>query len=148
MFPANFLGDARPQQQSEKQPAMKIRWTRDSLRLRITPLELRALERGDRVAEILSLPGGNGWSVAVQPGASETTLTANGGQVFFLLSDVDRERLGAPDAEGVYFGGDGQPPFRYSLEKDFPCVHPRAADAREPATETFQAPEDFAARKA
>jgi hypothetical protein len=48
----------------------------------------------------------------------------------------------------VYFQTADSAPFRYFIEKDFPCVHPRAAEALEPRTETFPPPPDFEARKA
>ena len=37
---------------------MKVRWTGESLRLRITPGELAALERREAVAAALGFPGG------------------------------------------------------------------------------------------
>ena len=65
--------------------------------------------------------------------------------MLLALSAADRARLAAPDAEGVYFQSPGG--LRYVIEKDFPCVHPRGAEAREPVTETFQPPPDFERRK-
>src|SRR5215207_9087810 len=86
---------------------MKVRWTGDSLRLRITPGELAALERGEPVSEGLARVG---------------------------LTDEDVRRLAAPEAEGVY---PHTPELRLLVEKDFPCAHPHAPEAREPATERF-----------
>jgi hypothetical protein len=44
----------------------------------------------------------------------------------------------------VYFSDSS---LRYYIEKDFPCLHPRPAEASESTTETFEAPSDFAQRK-
>lgn len=126
---------------------MKVRWTCDSVRLRISPTELATLERGDPVNEELVFPGGHRWRIQIQPGV-DTGLESDARMVFFALSQPDLTLLADPDAEGVYFQHDDpQHPIRYLIEKDFPCVHPRSADAREPESETFAAPEGFAGRK-
>ena len=79
-----------------------------------------------------------------------------GCSVLLLLGDTDRERLSAADAEGVYFEvnmvdftepGSGRGVFRYYIEKDFPCIHPRAVDVMEEPTETFPTPVDFTKTK-
>ena len=76
--------------------------------------------------------------------------------MLLLLSDADRLRLSASDTEGIYFEanqadftepGSGQGVFRYYIEKDFPCIHPRAGDAMEEPTETFLTPPHFSERK-
>jgi hypothetical protein len=123
---------------------VKVRWSRSSLRLRITPTELAQITRGEEVAEELCLPGGLMWRVTVLSGP-QTALVSDNNAIHVLLSAADRERLAAPDAEGVYFQmPDG---LRYYVEKDFPCTHPRAAEALEPMTETFAAPSGFEERK-
>lgn len=123
---------------------MKVRWTQGSLRLRITPSELAAMGRGEGVGEQLKVPGGACWRVRLQPGEA-TQITSHDGDVVLLLSPSDRERLAVPETEGVYFQtADG---LRYLVEKDFPCAHPRAAEALEPPAETFIAPDDFERRK-
>lgn len=123
---------------------MKVRWSQNSLRLRVTPRELATITRGEEVREELRFPGGAAWRVAVRAGA-QTALASEGNVVQVVLSPEDRECLAVPDAEGVYFQmPDG---LRYYVEKDFPCAHPRAAEALEPATETFAAPQGFEERK-
>ncbi len=123
---------------------MKVRWNRDSLRLRVSPTELAAILGGEEVREELHLPGGAGWRVTAR-GGMHTALASEGNTARIVLSAADRERLAAPDAEGVYFQTpDG---LRYYIEKDFPCAHPRAAEALEPAAETFAAPHGFEERK-
>jgi hypothetical protein len=124
---------------------MKIRWTRNSVRLRITPSELQDLQHGQEVTETLSVPGGN-WSATIRPGAPETSLTLQQSTLVLSLADADLAQLAAPQSEGVYFNIAGEPPLRYFIEKDFPCAHPRAADALEPATETFAPSADFLER--
>jgi hypothetical protein len=126
---------------------VKIRWTEDSIRFRITPAEMARLERGEAVDVVLSLPGGGGWRAAIESGPA-TMLRAAGADVGLVLSPSDLARLTAPDAEGVYFTTDGDKPLRYFVEKDFPCVHPGAKEAKEPLTETFAPPRGFKERHA
>lgn len=129
---------------------MKIRWTNHSLRLRITPSELEALERDEVVRAELVLPGGGlpggGWRAAVCPGEA-TSIEMIEGEVRLFLSRADRDQLARPDQEGVYFQTSSPPALRYFIEKDFPCVHPRAAEILEPPGETFAAPPGFEQRK-
>ena len=123
---------------------MKVRWSQGSLRLRVTPSELATLTRGEEIRDVICFPGGTAWSVIVGS-AAQTALTSENNTAHIALSAPDRERLAAPDAEGVYFQTpDG---LRYYVEKDFPCVHKRAAEALEPVTETFVAPQGFEERK-
>lgn len=124
---------------------MKVRWTGDSLRLRITPGELAALERGDAVSEGIAFPGGGGWSVRLDPAAGAPGVAWDGGGVHVGLAAADVRRLAAPDVEGVY---PRVPGLRLMVEKDFPCAHPHAPEAREPATERFAPTPAFTARKA
>ncbi|MDQ3815599.1 MAG: hypothetical protein M3347_16915 [Armatimonadota bacterium] len=126
---------------------MKVRWTQTSVRLRITPSELEALQRGASVSEKLAFDIPGRWLAAICPGGSKTTLTFESGQLHVWLADADCQRLAAPENEGVYFELGGDPPFRYYIEKDFPCIHPRAADAQEPSSETFAPLPGFTERK-
>ena len=124
---------------------MKVRWTRDSLRLRITPSELAAIVRGEPVSEGLAFPGGDGaWAVLLDPTAAETGVAWTGGTVRVGVSADDVRRLAAPDAEGIYPHTKG---LRLLVEKDFPCAHPHAPEAREPATERFAPSPAFLERK-
>ncbi len=129
---------------------MKIRWTRNSVRFRITPSELLWLMGGDEIVEHLTLPGGS-WQVEIvvlESSHSFVMQDTNQGNVLQLvLTENELAELAAPENEGVYFSTDSEPPIRYFIEKDFPCAHPRAAEADEPATETFIAPPDFEQRK-
>ena len=124
---------------------MKVRWSRDSIRLRITPSEMAPLLAGESVAETLVFPGGASWSVQLAPN-TDTELVSEKAAVRLHLSPEDRQRLAAPDTEGVYFQTENG--LRYFVEKDFPCAHPRAAEASEAITETFDAPTGFEERKA
>jgi hypothetical protein len=124
---------------------MKVRWTGESLRLRITPAELAALERGDAVSEDLSFPGGGGWAVRLDPAAERAGVAWAEGVARVGLTADDVRRLAAPDAEGVY---PHTPDLRLLVEKDFPCAHPHVPDAREPQTERFPPTPGFASRKA
>lgn len=125
---------------------MKLRWTRHSIRFRITPSELESLVKQQSVRESLALPGG-AWVAALVPGEFETTLAMTGNELRLTLSVQDCARLADAENEGVYFETEAEPPLHYYVEKDFPCVHPRASEAADLPTETFIAPEDFAQRK-
>ena len=122
---------------------MKIRWNSQSVRLRISPSELASLEKGEAVEETLRLGGASSWRARLEPAAS-TGLKTSGVVLSFSLSAADLARLTDAENEGVYFTLDG---FRYFVEKDFPCAHPRAAEAAEPAAETFEPPVGFEERK-
>jgi hypothetical protein len=124
---------------------MKVRWTGDSLRLRITPAELGALGRGETVCEDLAFRGGGGWAVRLDPSAAEAGVSWSDGVVRVGLTGRDVERLAAADAEGVY---PHTPDLRLLVEKDFPCAHPHAPEAMEPATERFAPTPAFLERKA
>lgn len=127
---------------------MKIRWTKSSVRFRITPSELAALEQGQSIGEALCLPDNASWRVAIVPGAtSATSLWFEAGELRISLSEADLGRLAEPEREGVYFQQGTEAALRYFIEKDFPCAHPRAAGALEPPAETFAAPPGFEERK-
>jgi hypothetical protein len=128
---------------------MKVRWTEESLRLRITPSELAQLERRLPVETALTLRPGGGWNAALAvEERAETHLIQEGSVLRIALSVADLKRLLEPEAEGVYFTEDRADGIRYYVEKDFPCVHPRGVEALEPATDTFVPPDDFEERKA
>ena len=125
---------------------MKVRWNRDSIRLRITPSEFAAITSGKAVHEGIAFPGMH-WNVTLRPSDAETTLASNQHGVYVSLSEADRKTLADPETEGVYFQM-GQPAtLRYYVEKDFPCVHKPAPEAGEGASETFTPPSGFEARK-
>ena len=130
---------------------MKVRWTNSSLRLRITPSELAALLAGETVAERLAISTGGqntpdgGWAVFLGTTDAPSYLNAFGTSVTLRLSQNDRNILADPATEGVYNEQNG---VVFTVEKDFPCLHPRAAEALEPPTETFAPPPGFAERKA
>jgi len=118
---------------------MKIRWTSTSVRLRITPTELAAMMRNEIVREEIRF-GSASWSVCVVAGCAHTDYRIMDGAFIIYLSVNDREELADPEVEGIYFEPTDQSPVRLSIEKDYPCEHPRGADAKEPQTETFAAP--------
>lgn len=115
------------------------------MRFRIAPPELEKIERGEVIRE--SFPLGAGWHAAIVPANSTTTLQFLDGGVQISLSKNDRAVLSNPENEGIYFQTEGAASIRYLIEKDFPCAHPRAANAMEPATESFSAPPHFEERK-
>lgn len=125
---------------------MKVRWTDSSLRLRITPAELDALTQGQPIVTALEMPGG-GWEAQVIPHDGPTFIHMARGELYVTLAPADIARLAAPDTEGVYFATEPEPIVRYYIEKDFPCVHPRAGEAEEVPTETFSPPPGFEDRK-
>ena len=113
---------------------MKIRWTEDSIRFRIAPAELQALRAGQAVRAALPFPGG--WQAGVYLTGETTELICEAGEASLLLSRADALRLAAPENEGVYFE-QSAPRLRYYIEKDYPCEHPRPAEAQE-SSETFE----------
>ena len=125
---------------------MKVRWNRNSIRLRITPSEFEAIKAGEPVQEGITFPGLH-WNVTLRSSDGDTTLTADQHGVNFSLSETDRAALADPETEGVYFQLDQPTTLRYYVEKDFPCVHKPAPEAGEGATETFTPPSGFEARK-
>jgi hypothetical protein len=126
---------------------MKIRWTRGSVRLRITPAELEALTHSQVVTETFRLPGAGAWSAEIHPHGGQPSLDIVGGKLRLWLTLPEVARLAEPQREGVYFETSDQPPLRYYIEKDFPCVHPRTAERQEPVTETFMPDAAFLRRK-
>ena len=66
---------------------------------------------------------------AILPGEFETTLGMTGNELRLTLSTQDCARLADPENEGVYFQDEIEPPLHYYVEKDFPCVHPRASSS-------------------
>ncbi len=125
---------------------MKVRWNRDSIRLRITPLEFEAIRAGRSVHEGITFPGVP-WNVTLQPSDGKTDLVSDQHGVRFSLSEADRAKLADPETEGVYFAMTEPEALRYYVEKDFPCVHKPAPEAGEGASETFTPPSGFEARK-
>jgi len=127
---------------------MKVRWTEESLRLRITPSELAQVEQRLPVETTLMLGPGGGWRAELAAAEiAATILTQHGNTLRLTLAPADLARLLEPSAEGVYFTADRADGIRYYVEKDFPCLHPRGVEALEPATETFLPPPDFEERK-
>ena len=123
---------------------MKIRWTKDSIRFRITPSEMEQLQRGARIEEALSFGSGE-WRAQIDS-AQRHRVTFEEGRVTIELSADDLATLAIPENEGIYFHQNAVP-NRYFIEKDYPCAHPRGSEAMEPKTETFPAPDDFLERK-
>lgn len=126
---------------------MKIRWNKDSIRLRITPTEFEAITHGAAVHEGIAFPGMQFWNVTLRPSDAETTIASDSHGVYLSLSEADREKLANPEAEGVYFQIEQPAQLRYLVEKDFPCVHKPPPEAGEGTTETFVPPAGFEARK-
>jgi hypothetical protein len=122
---------------------MKIRWTHESVRLRITPTELTKLTQGRPLRETLNMPGG-GWDVRVVVGGVAMSIHAQDEVVVVELPSADVALLADPAREGVYAH---TPQLRLLVEKDFPCAHPHAAEAAEPPTERFAPTPEFVARK-
>jgi hypothetical protein len=126
---------------------MKVRWNRDSIRLRITPSEFQAIISGESVHEGIAFPGMQFWNITLRSSDAETMIASDQHGVYFSLSEADRATLADPEAEGVYFEMTQPTILRYYVEKDFPCVHKPAPEAGEGASETFTPPSGFEARK-
>lgn len=122
---------------------MKIRWTKNSVRLRITPEELGCLRDARAIDEAFAMNGDVVWRVCVAPSDNDE-LNHKSGVLMISISPSKIAELAEDHREGVYFS---QGDVRYYIEKDFPCAHPRAGEAEEVVTETFAPPPDFEARK-
>ncbi len=127
---------------------MKVRWTSDSIRFRITPGELDKLRTGGAVGISLRVPGGQ-WEATITPGDEESATELRGGganAIIVYLAPVDLYRLCEEEREGVYFHTATEGiTIQYFIEKDFPCVHPRPNEVQE-ESETFTPPSGFAER--
>ncbi len=126
---------------------MKIRWTSESVRVRIAPAELSQLQANQRLDEILDYPGGGGWCVRLIPNEDESSAFGDRETLFITLTAADIALLSEETREGVYFQ-ETDPPLRYYIEKDFPCAHPRPSEALEKPTEAFEPNAAFTERKA
>jgi hypothetical protein len=126
---------------------MKVRWTSESLRLRITPTELATLLTGEVVRVDVLLPGGGGWSLRLTSGMPASTLRSDGTHVEACVTAADIELLADGGREGVYFPATPRHPVRWYVEKDFPCAHPHAKEACETETERFVPTESYLRRK-
>lgn len=122
---------------------MKVRWTDESLRLRLTPSELAALTRGEALNQRLPV-GDGGWEIRVAPGGDRLAVAWESGVVVVSVPSGDVALLAEPDREGVYAHRPGQ---RLLVEKDFPCAHPHSDEAAEPETERFASTPGFLERK-
>jgi hypothetical protein len=124
---------------------MKIRWKYGSMRLRITPSELKDLLGGKQISERFELSNGPVWEVAICPSAEQTGLRNRGAKIQLMLSQSDQKKLASAETQGVYFLTDpsDKDSVRYFIEKDFPCIHPRAAESLEAPSETFSPPPGF-----
>jgi hypothetical protein len=127
---------------------MKVRWTSESVRLRITPDELAGLERGEVQRQEVTFPGGSGWAVRVEPESASLGLRWVEGVLLVHLSRSDVERLTEADREGIYLGASSSSGIRLLLEKDFPCAHPHSEEAAEPETGRFAPTPSYLTRKA
>lgn len=119
---------------------MKVRWRADSLRLRVSPSELEALQAGEPVTETAAFPGG--WTMTLRRGDRTRMFAEQPGALSLVLSEAALTELCLPEAEGVYFS---EGSYRFFVEKDFPCAHPRPSAAQE-SSETFAPPPGFAER--
>ena len=126
---------------------MKVRWTEESLRLRITPDELQQLLQGRRVGTRLAFPGGGCWRVEVDPACTRLGVAWREGAVAVQMAPGDVARLAEPDREGVYGAADGRGEPRVLIEKDFPCAHPHSDEACEPETPRFAPTATFLERR-
>ncbi len=96
--------------------------------MRVSPSEFDALLSGSAVSESLGAPGRGQWSATCVVG-DVTAVEIVDANLTLTLSRADMARFAEPETEGVYFTADGDPPFRYYVEKNFPCAHPHAPEA-------------------
>jgi hypothetical protein len=102
-----------------------------------------ALQEGHSLKETLL----GAWRAVIEPMTEETQILASPAELRVCLTREEVELLAEPEREGIYFQQE-IPALRYYIEKDFPCAHPRASEALEPASETFSPTPEFEERKA
>lgn len=125
---------------------MKVRWTEESVRFRITPTELDTLLSGDAVQQTLAVSGGE-WCAELSADDGDVPCLAWRGPVLSVtLTCGELVALADAKAEGVYLRL-GEPRCRVLVEKDFPCAHPHADEACEPETERFVPTPGYLQRK-
>ena len=118
------------------------------MRFRITPDELERLKNHRRIEEVLEWGNGS-WEAYISV-ADGNSFWIEKMMLQISISPQDVAALAKPENEGIYFstkaGAEGKA-IRYFIEKDFPCAHPRASEAAETPTETFEPPTGFEERK-
>jgi len=88
-----------------------------------------------------------GWRPPLTPaGGSDADLLAVVLLVFLGVVESDPIRLPGQFFAELQDGGYWLL-IRYFIEKDFPCIHPRAADALEGPSETFAPPPGFVSKE-
>ena len=127
---------------------MKIRWSHQGIRFRITPTEFENLKLGQRVEECLDI-GETQLTARIDVVTGEGSITSTGNSVTLECAVADILRLAEQDREGIYFSEWSEKGVEmvYYIEKDFPCVHVKSSQVKEEPSETFTPPLGFADRK-
>ncbi len=122
---------------------MKLRIRGNSLRLRLTRGELDTLRHSGRVAQSIAFPDGRALTYAIraEQGTQALSVDFSGQEICVVMTDAQLQRWLQPQEVGV--SGTLSLPdggtLAVLLEKDFPCLTPRAG---EEDTDAFDRPAD------
>ncbi len=98
---------------------MKIRLFGDSVRVRLTQVEVAALAAGGAIESVIPLPG-EALACWVQPFDGPLEAHHAAGRISILVPGVETVRWAASQEEGMY-GTSGL--LRIAVEKDYNCIH-------------------------
>ena len=98
---------------------MKIRLFGDSIRLRLTQVEVQAIAAGGTIESVIPFPG-EALACTVQPSTGPLLEARHqGGRITILVPPRDAAHWAASEDEGLYSTG----VLRIALEKDYRCIH-------------------------
>ena len=98
---------------------MKIRLFGDSIRLRLTQLEVETLAAGGDVESVTPFPD-EAFTCTIQPSNGPLSVHHAGGRLTVLVPRIRTAEWAASSDEGMY--GE-QVLLRIAVEKDYRCIH-------------------------
>ena len=97
---------------------MKIRLFDDSVRLRLTQVEVEALAAGGMIESVIPFPG-EALACVVQPTIGPLEARHSSGRITILVPKHDVANWASSTGEGMYANG----VLRIAIEKDYRCIH-------------------------
>ena len=102
---------------------MKIRLFGESIRLRLTQVEVETLSKGGAVESIVPFPG-EALACEVQPFEGPLQVRHSAGRIMVSTPAAETARWASSEEEGLY-GSVGA--LRIAIEKDYNCIHKPAS---------------------
>ena len=99
---------------------MKIRLFGDSIRLRLTQVEVETLSKGGVIESVIPFPG-EAMACAVQPSEGPLEVRHSAGRIMVSMPSTEETRRWASSEEEGLYGSVG--PLRIAIEKDYNCIH-------------------------